>query len=880
MVAKKNRNTKSSEQLLASMAEILSKHHVLNDGKFLDNVLSFPSDVSKCGLPFDFTIFDTFGSDSDVFLLNGNMELSRKALAQIIFITHLEQYSKLYHYHLSGLDFIKLVFAYINISDTNIIEAKDLSDFYGFVLSHRVDGEYIYKRISAPSYQKITGSVISLNAIKRILSVYDIQGLIGNFTDKQENQALNEACLSQLDMTLADYQTGGSFNYIGLDVGRYYIDHCGNLFEAHFQYAVSARMAMQDTITQVQSKLGFGTLETIQPIVANALMGVGLSDISEYTQSIWSLDNLFYIYETAIENFISHYNSYADISCAFRLDTVNKIISRSKLPERYDTQEFVRSIIFTLCLSDKVKSGYDIFTEYFSALRVSNEAPNISYEAFIGICSDVISSNRDLLSGNIGAAIMLCEYHANRLCMHSSEQGVNRFKAGLNLVGSAGSTLVVGLLGWRKSEFGFSLSNVRITKNLDILDNLYTPFRFEIKWIVPKTSGETEVDREITLYTYLLLHLLDKFNLSNRVLPVLYQASKARNKDEAPSKNSASYMSGIVDNAWIDFILNYEGFDRHEGDLALLGEKLREELPKYILCQTNNTSALRARLTEYVRGTLDPKYRQILDEALSPDMRDKLVGSNVNVSPSEISKIRHAVLHDVVYPTPHGLRHVWAEAVLRRYRGDIGKFIRANFKHLDESFFMAYLRNKETQAVYSVAKRTVINSIVRQQIQALAGKDHAYIGGFGRSISKMISLTKVLTQEEYETLASTLVSKRVINITAMPWSTCVPRVGAIKYAKCAVDGVIQPQNAEPKFCLGCINGDICEGNYNGIVVYIKADIAACRNPNLPKSFKSVHITTVKLALARVKELLKNDRTNKKYLLFIDFLKETLELAEK
>ena len=77
--------------------------------------------------------------------------------------------------------------------------------------------------------------------------------------------------------------------------------------------------------------------------------------------------------------------------------------------------------------------------------------------------------------------------------------------------------------------------------------------------------------------------------------------------------------------------------------------------------------------------------------------------------------------------------------------------------------------------------------------------------------------------------------------------------------------------------MGCINGDIEEGNFNGIVVYIKPDVEACRNPNLPLFIKMAHLVTVRLALKRIKELSKNHDVSP-YQKYIDFLNETIEMV--
>ena len=250
---------------------------------------------------------------------------------------------------------------------------------------------------------------------------------------------------------------------------------------------------------------------------------------------------------------------------------------------------------------------------------------------------------------------------------------------------------------------------------------------------------------------------------------------------------------------------------------------------------------------------------------------------DTEISSVDSANIRLQILQDVAYPTPHAFRHVWAEAVLRRYRGDVGKFIRANFKHLDESFFMAYLRDKETNAVYQVAKRTTINAIVRQQLLSLTNNDREFAGGFDQLLTKAVNSTQVVSYEEYVELSNRISEERVINISPRPWVTCMLRVRTEAFAKCSEDGEPQPQKAEPKFCLGCINANIAAGNFNGIVIYIQPDINACRNESLPAFVRKMHEPIVRNALKRVRELAKN---SDKYNDFIQYLEDTLLIADK
>ncbi len=71
------------------------------------------------------------------------------------------------------------------------------------------------------------------------------------------------------------------------------------------------------------------------------------------------------------------------------------------------------------------------------------------------------------------------------------------------------------------------------------------------------------------------------------------------------------------------------------------------------------------------------------------------------------------LLEGVRYPSPHAFRHIWAESVLTRYQGDVGAVIRHQFAHLDNSFFMAYLRDKDVRGLMQSAKQRYLKLIGR-----------------------------------------------------------------------------------------------------------------------------------------------------------------------
>ncbi|MFS1453648.1 hypothetical protein BCT99_020590 [Vibrio lentus] len=92
------------------------------------------------------------------------------------------------------------------------------------------------------------------------------------------------------------------------------------------------------------------------------------------------------------------------------------------------------------------------------------------------------------------------------------------------------------------------------------------------------------------------------------------------------------------------------------------------------------------------------KHQQIIDTYLSDETKNLLTSNSIDLNDKKtVMDITSEILEGVRYPSAHAFRHIWAEAVLTRYQGDVGAVIRHQFAHLDNSFFMAYLRDKDAR---------------------------------------------------------------------------------------------------------------------------------------------------------------------------------------
>ncbi|MBA6416933.1 hypothetical protein H4J50_12990 [Colwellia sp. 6M3] len=847
-----------------------------DDWLFLDN--------RRVNHHLSFSIFDSavlsYWGEINVTYQSQVVRLTLKEYVKLLFIHSLVG-SQSVAYYKPRLNILKIMFLYMAQSTIRTIKKKHLQELYITFLTQEIVKDQLVKRISPPSYSS-NFSFFSEERLIQITNRFKSAPLIQYQPFKGYAKLKNNACKAAIGKTLNDYIEGGSFNFLGLEVGKHYVDHCANIFQEFGLYASACRGVLTDIKSEPESSMR----ETKLTLASNLLMSVDPKvDIRAKTLN---KDRFNDIVNFVKNKFTEKFNSLRPLFKLQDGDIINLTLQQLDIPERYDNQEFIRSLMFTLIEKVPVKSFDSQVDEYRSILKKTGVTFKKSNEEVRALISKGINSKKITLS-DFESTCYQNQKKLNTLIPDTNIKGTDKLNYLCKFTESTGTTLFVALTGWRRSEFGFPLSSIIISKNIEPNDNAYIPYRFHVKWVTPKTAGETKLDREITLGAYLIAKQLQALNGGSIEKPCLY-TGKLRVSNE-----SAQPISRAISKAWFKFSSEYKLFKSIENktqDKALqalskeeikslkeIQANLKEDLPQFLLLNTRigGLDSIGKKLKAFKNGTLNEQESKVIKELLCDESKEKLM-NEIHFTTATVNAFAREIIGDSQYPTPHALRHMWAEAVLLRYRGDVGKFIRANFKHLDESFFMAYLRNKEVNFIMMIAKRAVINSIVREQFDAAKEGNGAYAGGFDRFIGKVAAITKVISHEDYLKKAQEIADTRIIDIKCNAFSTCMLRKGTLKAAKCSVDGVPQRYNASPKLCLHCINVNISEGNFNGIVVYTKDDVAACREPRLPYFVKQFSLSTVRSAHKRISEL-HEKKSNPKYKLFLTHLEDSIQMAE-
>jgi len=748
------------------------------------------------------------------------------------------------------LERLKMLFAYMVESDIKNLEKEHLKGLYSVMLSSDLNDGVLFKRLSSPSYKVRFGS-FRFHEVKKKLTRCNIEGLIGSFTTKHETKAFNDACLAIMNLTLKDYKKGGSFDFLTLDVGRHYVDYCSDFFEKRFVFASAARLTMHDFRLEYSINQAAGNSEFM-----GALNGCFIAD-SETGKARQ---------EWIKQRFCYHYNIIQSTCGQFTLNGICFISEQINInSSRLDDQELLRSLLYSLTVDRSIKSSERICAEYKNIakrkLQVNEIKSSLSkYLESIIIEPEQISSIWfELVDTDENHYLTFREFDTKWI---------------KDVIG-AGCVMLLAFTGWRASEYDFTLGNCYIQNNTDILDSSYSPYNCYIQWTSHKTNKNTLLLRDITVSTNIL------FRQINYILNGSFYDSGGD-----PYLLTEDRLSDYVWRLWGRFPKEYDLFkyvkedakDVDSRELFRLKKELLKNLPALELSRkgypepsTGRFVRFRETLKRYICGELLAFEDQVLCSNLSSDTLQHLKNQGLKLSDEEVNSIREELIRGMKKPTPHAFRHMWAEAVLRRYKGDVGRYIRSNFKHIDERFFMAYLRDKEVIELFNTAKRSVINSTVKRALaknKESLGKD---IGGFAHFIKKAVSLTQVIDIE--------VIENRVLELKVNSFSTCLLRDGTQSHAKCSIDGKPQRHNAEPNLCLGCINSSISHGNFEGILASINDNVLACRNSKLPVWFKKNSAETVKLAMVRIKELY-NETNDQRMPGAIAWLQESLIMANQ
>ncbi|CCN63549.1 conserved hypothetical protein [Vibrio nigripulchritudo POn4] len=784
--------------------------------------------------------------------------------------------------------FLIHVGAYLNSIDHQFLSLQNLEGFHISFLTQSVTPKGLFSRLSPESYAGTYGRFCFIKS-RNELELLGVSGVLGRcLTKKNFSSALDSACQTSIGMCLGEYKQGGSFNYLGLELGQYYIDYMRRVYEADYLYALVCLKAIDAVSEQFNlNKLKYNECRW-HLVILDSVLGRFIANKKKQNMPI-TRNKIHRAFKTQLCKF---YSQYFDRVESLREENIHSVVKALNLEMRFDAFEVIRIVMLQKYYPFICHKSPDlVWKSYLSSL----DKTDINTQHLHGTSvSDVyrIMSERISLK-RLDDQNFLCDLEKWSSVLMSGQDSINykSFQGELERISGAMTSLVVAWLGYRQSEFGFPIKAIYVEPNLDILDSSYVPFRFKLKWLVPKTNASVKIEREITSQCYqLAVQLHDLFDPAESA-PCLYKKTGGH-KRQVTSNESGSYISTRISLNWFSFVKNYPPFIE-ASELKSLSSKELEKLTKEQLERLNwlkhryDLSSARtqkliethleltsdldrlmcssfagSRLQKKFKNSLlemnqtgcisNPKHLSVVERYLSVETKNWLQSQDLYLDPKNMMDINKEILQGVRYPTSHAFRHIWAEAVLNRYQGNIGAVIQHQFCHLDESFFMAYLRDKEPQELIKLARMKILNSVIDTLIVESGKLGQEYLGGFSRYVKKIVQLTRTASGESIDLKA--LISERIISIQPSYFATCIPRESRESRAKCAKFGELTPHNAKPEFCLNCTYALITGSNLKGIWLTLQPFVKEALNERVLGVMVSHHLPTLRSGYKRIKEL--------------------------
>lgn len=771
------------------------------------------------------------------------------------------------------------------LAERNItsVTVENLPNILEFLLTHSWRGSKHFRLNGLQSSVNYT-SMVSIHKWRRAFNSCGQEIIHSCITEARINKVMSKLVpkISNDSLTFSDWKTGGSYNHLTLDFGQYYVEHCMEFFYKHAALAAT----LNSTFNKIPDlSKQFECCEALMSkFVLKFLEGKSLPEIQrEMTKnrSIARADRSK-LFQTCAEHFETSYRTEGFKRFMLETSSLRSLLELMKMESSYPNLDRIKAIVWQWLKSGKTHHSLDLMNKF---------APTIDWAQFEAAIETMKSAYNDqeFLVPNLsyyeslGLDVPTCPTDAWRRYPRQLIKKVEQ----------AGLTLVVALTGWRRTEYGFPLESISQTQNFDVLDQYSFPARYRINWYVSKTHGEEKIEREITFDIAVLIESLASIIAAKDGRPCLYRSDRQAN----PSDSGQVVKSSVV-GLWKHFVENYSGF-KHISDLTIWQElastegdlsehqiaeksrllhirsdeewnnmpfdvnlfecwhRARSELPILNFVFHNTGSDKKNNwLSQYRKGTLPSAWIELIDQRLSSETRDWIKGlsdaeANIGATSREVT---HLLTAECLYPTPHAFRHMFAEAIYRRYDGDIGWMIRSCFKHISRVMWQTYIRDKFNRASLDVAKVRIINSII---LNYLKKKGDGYAGPMQKWLRRLLRNSSVMTTEELAEFADHLSTHEILDVKANPWGYCMLKKRTKAKAHCASLGEPQRHEASPALCLNCTHNLIQPGNVEWILFHLQTHVATLQNKLVPDFFKKASYSLIKNATQQIRNMAPN-----------------------
>lgn len=840
---------------------------------FNSNVWTFEGEIN---LTADFNIVRSFvlGSEYDV--------IDTITVAKCMFLDAVVRKRSVGIYRAQFNQIVKL-FAFLSTKNVFALNDELLSEFLFYSLTTYIhDNRVLHKHEILSAHQLKLG--LSMSSWFNTLTELNTQPgyvLQSSFSQEKINNALKKAVHKSTDGNLAfgDWLTGGDLNSLTLDYGRFFVEHNFHFYNRYASYSQAIRFC-QSRAKVILERAG-STAQALnhQPTINKFLTNTEVENLPISFRKKVSYPLLCRIKKETQKMFIETLSKLKAIEVLelgiTEKGLFNNYINRSNQQSDIDflsrLAELFAQIEFKELYGPLQDTVFDELTIYES------NRPDFDFIGF----KKKVTSELHRLKDSQDVAILDDDYFKSIGLKISNSLGATYLAEFNRSVEAAGVTVFVASAGWRESEFGFSLKDIKMEKNHDVRDQLAFPCRYFIHGIVPKTHGASKQLREINLAAFRVLLKQKTITESTIEEPVLYSFNRGLTKN--PSK-SGEFIERSVKKNWEHFVLNYEPFQsidkfceqNSDSAISLLdieknSKKWRQMKPNLLReFESNLVNAYeiarsefrrvnfyieydkrRGFVKEYIEGSLAAGKLDIMTSYLTESTKKRLRAMKKgDVGPLIVDEVTAEIMGSCRYPTAHALRHMWAEAVLRRFTGNVGDFIRSSFKHISPSMWQAYINDKANSQVLLSAKREVISAVLSRY---LSGESDEFAGAMSKYIDRLVGSTGIYTTDRLAEVKELLMDE-IVDIQASSWGFCLLKSHALTTAKCAESGEPRRYASEPSVCVHCTNFLAGKHSETSLAVLANTSMKVVKNSEVPAPFQKAALKNLKAVNKQLKKL--------------------------
>ncbi|EGR2870547.1 hypothetical protein DMW19_24795, partial [Vibrio parahaemolyticus] len=282
--------------------------------------------------------------------------------------------------------------AFLQSQHLLILDSASIELFWVSVLGESVNELGFYNRLSPPSY----GGSIKPFQMPKHRNALQALGIIGvidkSLTKRKIDNALDSVCQSQIGVTLNEYKQGGSFNFLGLELGQYYVDYLRQVYEKNYFYM----WVCKKTISDLNDKYGIGEFDSVSNsrlynVILSAITGCKVGGDRKATKGINHCQLLTEVQDLVYE----YYNVHFDNAMSLNENCIEEVVLALGLGMRFDSIEVIRVLMLQKYYGlSGHKDSNQVWKGYLSSLDNSfldeNGLKSLSVENIYRIMDEVI----------------------------------------------------------------------------------------------------------------------------------------------------------------------------------------------------------------------------------------------------------------------------------------------------------------------------------------------------------------------------------------------------------------------------------------------------------------------------------------------------------